>query len=254
MARTSGSSSRERAISAFARVMSADTVSWKTGTCHASVRRRAIVRRMLESGTAVSARAETSSWVAGGPTAAGATAARSTSSATTRPSGPVPVTAPSSIPRSRAIRRASGDAFTRPPASSRAPLVTARNSPACSRRLDGCLRGRSLHNLASRFGRDVRKGLAFASDDCNRLTHRHLALDHGDPEEDAARLGLDLLGRLVGVDLEQRLALLDGVTLGLEPTDDRAALHPLPEPRELDVGGHQARATVFLIAARTSAG
>ncbi len=32
-----------------------------------------------------------------------------------RPSGPVPVTAARSIPRSRAMRRASGDAFTRPP-------------------------------------------------------------------------------------------------------------------------------------------
>ena len=40
-------------------------------------------------------------------------AARSTSSATMRPSGPVPVSPASSTPRSRAIRRASGEALTR---------------------------------------------------------------------------------------------------------------------------------------------
>ena len=51
MTRTSGSSSRARATSSFARVMSAETVSWKTGTFHAAVSRRAIVLRMLVSGT-----------------------------------------------------------------------------------------------------------------------------------------------------------------------------------------------------------
>src|SRR5262249_41454282 len=49
-------------------------------------------------------------------------------------------------------------------------------------------------------------------------------------------------------------ALLDRVALGLQPSDDRPALHPLAEPGQLHVGGHQARATVFLIAASTSAG
>src|SRR5579862_5115671 len=44
--RTSGLSSRTRATSSFARVMSALTVSWKTGACQAAVRRRAIVLRI----------------------------------------------------------------------------------------------------------------------------------------------------------------------------------------------------------------
>ncbi len=46
---------------------------------------------------------------------AAATWARSTSSATIRPSGPVPRSDDSSIPRSRAIRRASGEALMRAP-------------------------------------------------------------------------------------------------------------------------------------------
>ena len=49
--RTSGFSSRAPATSAFVRVMSALTVSWNTGACHAAVRRRAIVLRMFVSGT-----------------------------------------------------------------------------------------------------------------------------------------------------------------------------------------------------------
>ena len=49
--RTSGFNSRAFATSAFARVMSALTVSWNTGACQAAVRRRAIVLRMLVSGT-----------------------------------------------------------------------------------------------------------------------------------------------------------------------------------------------------------
>src|SRR6478736_6053255 len=49
--RTSGSRSRSLATRAFTRVMSAEAWSWKTGICHASVRRRAIVLRMFERGT-----------------------------------------------------------------------------------------------------------------------------------------------------------------------------------------------------------
>ena len=51
-------------------------------------------------------------------------------------------------------------------------------------------------------------------------------------------LGLDLLRHLVGVELVERLALLDLVALGLEPLDDRAGLHALAEPRELDLASH----------------
>src|SRR5205814_148365 len=75
-----------------------------------SVRRRAMVLRTL-----VSSRRSTSPAGAAAGAAVGAAPARSTSSATILPSGPVPDSAARSIPCSRAIRRASGDAFTRPP-------------------------------------------------------------------------------------------------------------------------------------------
>ena len=55
------------------------------------------------------------------------------------------------------------------------------------------------------------------ADHRDRLPDRHLALGDRDLEQDAARLGLDLLRRLVGVELVERLALLDRVALGLEP-------------------------------------
>ena len=40
---------------------------------------------------------------------------------------------------------------------------------------------------------------------------------HEDPKQDAGRGGLDVEGHLLGLDLDDRLALGDGVTLGLEP-------------------------------------
>ena len=109
--RTSGFSSRTRATSSFARVMSALTVSWKTGACHAAVRRRAIVLRIFVSGTDSISPVGTAAGAADGAAAS----PRSTSSATMRPSGPVPRSDESSMPRSRAMRRASGEALMRPP-------------------------------------------------------------------------------------------------------------------------------------------
>ena len=62
------------------------STSWKTGACHASVSRRAIVLRSLESfSTSTSPHGRCSRAAAGRRAAA-----RSTSSATIRPSGPVP--------------------------------------------------------------------------------------------------------------------------------------------------------------------
>ncbi len=96
--------------------MSADMAIWNAGACHASVSLRAIVRRSDVSGmrsiSPIGAGAGTVVVAVG----AGLAAARSTSSATTRPSGPVPLSEPSSIPRSRAILRASGEALIRAPA------------------------------------------------------------------------------------------------------------------------------------------
>ena len=67
------------------------------------------------------------------------------------------------------------------------------------------------------------------------------------------KIVVDLLCHLVGVELVERLALLDRLTLGLEPLHDRAGLHALAQPRQLDLGRHQLRATVRLIASSTSA-
>ena len=111
--RTSGSRSRSVATRAFTRVMSAEAWSWKTGICQASVSRRAIVLRTFESGTRSTSPAGTGAGAAAGaawPPASG----RSMSSATIRPSGPVPRMPESSMPRSRAMRRASGEALIRP--------------------------------------------------------------------------------------------------------------------------------------------
>ncbi len=89
--------------------MSAVMVIWKAGASQASVMRRAIVLRMPVSGMTSASPAGSAAAAAG----AGAAWARSTSSATMRPSGPVPCSERRSMPRSRAIRLASGDAFTR---------------------------------------------------------------------------------------------------------------------------------------------
>ncbi len=93
--RSTRSSRRRMAAS-----MSAVIAIWKCGVSQASVMRRAIVFRMLESWT-------TSTSALAGASAAqpGWAAARSTSSATMRPSGPVPLRLESSSPRSFASRR-----------------------------------------------------------------------------------------------------------------------------------------------------
>src|SRR4029077_9340103 len=90
------------------------------------------------------------------------------------------------------------------------------------------------------------------ADHGDRPADGYLPRRDGDLQEDAARLGLDLLRRLVGVDREERLALLDAVTLRLQPLDDRARLHPLPEARQLHLAAHE-RAPVRFTAASTSA-
>ncbi len=105
------------------------------------------------------------------------------------------------------------------------------------------------------LGRPIQRSLfALGADHGHGLPDLDLALLDEDLQEDARGVGLDLLGDLLGVELVERLALLDLVTLGLEPAHDRAGLHALAEARERDLLGHQAeRSTVRLIAARTSA-
>jgi hypothetical protein len=93
--------------------MSTETVSWKTGACQASVSRRAIVLRIDVSSISSTSPAGAATAAAGAAFGV-ATAPRSTSSATIRPSGPLPESVAMSIPFSRASLRASGEALTRP--------------------------------------------------------------------------------------------------------------------------------------------
>src|SRR5204863_4810228 len=72
----------------------------------------------------------------------------------------------------------------------------------------------------------------------DRLADGHLALLHRDLQQYAREVRFDLLRHLVGVELVERLALLDRLALALQPLDDRPRLHPLPEPRELDLASH----------------
>ena len=82
-------------------------------------------------------------------------------------------------------------------------------------------------------------GLTLLADDRDPLADCDLRTLLGENlEERPARLGLDLLGHLVGVELVERLALLDRVALGLQPADDRPGLHALAEPREADLNCH----------------
>ncbi len=81
--------------------------------------------------------------------------------------------------------------------------------------------------------------LAFLADDGDRLADLDLVAFAGqDPEQDSRSVGLHLLRDLLGVELVERLPLLDLVALGLEPLDDRPGLHALPEARERDLVGH----------------
>ena len=80
--------------------------------------------------------------------------------------------------------------------------------------------------------------LVLGADDPDRRPDVDLTVRDDDLQQDAVRLGLDLLRHLVGVELEEGFALRDRVTLGLQPAHDRAGLHALAQPWELDLGRH----------------
>ena len=150
--------------------------------------------------------------------AAGAAAAFSTSSAMIAALRPGPVSAARSMPRSRAIRRASGDAFTRSPAcrgGGRRVLVTA-SEPAPRRlaRLDGsgvagsasapgpaggAAAGAPPLPLARR--RELETSSPSVPITATVVPDLDLALRDDDLEQDAVGLRLDLLCHLVGVEL-----------------------------------------------------
>ncbi len=174
--------------------------------------------------------------------------ARSTSSARILPSGPVPAMAESSSPRSRAIRRARGDALMRAPGSAaagsgEAPLPAAGGVSAVGA---GSVEGAAARGAASALDvRDHRRRLdadvpAVLPDHGDRRPDFGLTLLDDDLEKDAVDLRLDLLRHLVRVELVEWLVDLDGIALRLEPADDRAGFHALAESWELDLGRHHA--------------
>ena len=185
-------------------------------------------------------------------------AAACTSAFTIRPPGPEPSSRASSTPSSRAIRRATGEAFTRSP--SPAPLLGARaGRGARSARAAGLLGARGsrlgLGSSARRSGssrRLLRSGSASASPRrlLARLARLADARDQLADGERVALLGHDLDQHAVGVglvghvglvrlDLHERLAALDLAALLHEPLEDRALLHRVGQARHRDVGGHR---------------
>ena len=126
------------------------------------------------------------------------------------------------MPRSRAIRRASGLALMRPPFDAAAAGADSRRLGARGLGRGGAaflavgLAGGRLGGLLGALrARPVgdRDLLALLADHRDGLADGNLALLHGDLQQHAARLGLDLLRDLVGVELVERLALLDAVAL-----------------------------------------
>ena len=230
------------ATSACARAMSAETTSWKTGISQASVSRRAIVRRMLVSVTLLDLAGRHG---CGRRRRAGAGAAALDVLGDDAPSGPVPASDERSMPRSRAIRRASGDALSARPLSA-APAGAGAGSSL------GCGRPRQSRSPARRLrGPAAAATVPFAgspgpSSPCSPMNA--IVVPTGTSPSATAilsrtpdGLGLDLLRDLLRVELVERLALLDRVALGLQPPDDRARLHALAEPRELDLSRHFSR-------------
>ena len=252
-----------RSRNSRARVMSTERVSWKTGACHASVRRRAIVflvdvSSISSTSPAAAARSrgrrgrrlrdDTALDVLGDDPALGAAALEL---------GDVdsllacePARERRGLDATLLRRRGVGDrrgcrlcGRGGSLAATLALVVHLVGGRALLLRLLVGLGGvlvlllvLGLGRLAAVVGGDV---LALVADEGNRAADLDLAGGDDDLQQHAVGLGLDLLGDLVGVELVERLALLDRLALALQPLDDRAGLHPLAEPRKLDLGRHR---------------
>src|SRR3954447_15854642 len=111
-----------------------------------------------------------------------------------------------------------------------------RRGPAAVGRVRVALRARLLLRLAARLGRAA-AALADARDDLADRERRALV---GDDLERSVGVGLVRHRGLVGLDLDELVALRDVVALRLEPLEDRPLLHRVGEAGHRDVG-HSAR-------------
>src|SRR5438105_2279713 len=89
----------------------------------------------------------------------------------------------------------------------------------------------------------VAVGLA-ADDDEHRADRDDLPLGHEDPGHRPRGGRRDLDGRLVGLDLDERVVLGDLLALGDEPARDLALGQTLPEVGELELVGHRPEPSV----------
>ena len=179
------------------------------------------------------------------PCAPSPLAAASTSALTIRPPGPVPWSWPSSSPSSRAIRRATGDALARPPLPP-PPARRARPRPSAGRRLGASAGARGSASLLAAFGLAALGSLrrvvsadgavAAAADRRDRRADGERVALLGDDLQRPLLVGLVRHVGLVGLDLDELLALGDLVPVGLEPLEDRALLHRVGQAGHRDVG------------------
>ena len=143
-------------------------------------------------------------------------AAWRTSRRVIRPRGPVPASAASETPCARATRWASG-------------VATAGDS-----RRTGA--GADVGVGAGAARRDIADLADEGADTRDRLADGERGALGGRDLEDPLGLGLVGHRRLVGLDLDEVLALGDRLSVVDEPAEDRPVLHRIREPGHLDVG------------------
>ena len=269
-----------RSRQATSRVASTSRTRWNWGAVvQLWVMRSTMTRQMVPTrGAPAGAAAATRAGAGGG--AAGRAAAVRTSAVRTAPPGPEPRSALTSTPRSAASRRAFGDAGReargRPvarlpgvPPLDEGEDVRLLDAPSARRHLGdvdavllgdlprqgGYLRrrggGAGAATRGSRSGPRADRsrwrggldgtGLVGSEDERDRLADGDdVARLRGHLAQDAGSRRLDLDGRLVGLDLEERVALPDRIAGRPEPLQDLAGVLRQLEGRHDDAGRHQA--------------
>ena len=139
------------------------------------------------------------------------------------PCGPVPSSAARSTPSSW---RSGGRA------ASRGHVPPGDRSGDCPRVVSG------TDGAGSARGCSQPAGAVLADHDQHRPDRDDLALGDEDLRDLAGRGRRDLDGRLVGLDLDERVVLGDLLALGDEPAGDLALGQPFAEIRQLELVGH----------------